>query len=53
MTREEARAKLPRKEFFREINVLSRHLYFDDWDTLMLFMIRDRDSLKIHASDFI
>ena len=48
-----ARAKLPREEFFREINVLSRHLYFDDWDTLMLFMIRDRDSPKIHASDFI
>ncbi len=48
-----ARAKLPREEFFREINVLTKHLYFDSWDTLMLFMIRDRDSPKIHASDFI
>ena len=48
-----ARVKLPREEFFREINVLTKHLYFDDWDTLMLFMIRDRDSPKIHASDFI
>ena len=48
-----ARARLPREEFFREINVLTKHLYFDDWETLMLFMIRDRDSPKIHASDFI
>ncbi|MCK5855645.1 MAG: transposase [Sulfurovaceae bacterium] len=48
-----ARARLPREEFFREINVLTKHLYFDEWETLMLFMIRDRDSPKIHASDFI
>jgi len=48
-----ARAKLPRKAFFREINVLTTHIYFDSWETLMLFMIRDRDSPKIHASDFI
>jgi len=48
-----ARVNLPRAEFFREINVLTKHLYFDSWETLMLFMIRDRDSPKIHASDFI
>jgi len=48
-----AREQSPRKEFFREINVLTKHLYFDSWDTLMLFMIRDRDSPKIDASKFI
>lgn len=48
-----ARAKSPRAEFFREINILSKHFYFDSWDTLMLFMIRDRDSPMIHASDFL
>ena len=48
-----ARAKLPRVEFFREINVLTKHFYFDSWETLMLFMIRDRDSPMIHASDFM
>ena len=48
-----AREKSPRAEFFKEIEVLTKHFYFDDWDTLMLFMIRDRDSPMIHASDFI
>jgi len=48
-----AREKSPRAEFFKEIDVLTKHLYFDSWDTLMLFMIRDRDSPKIHASKFI
>ncbi len=48
-----AREKSPRAEFFKEIEVLTKHLYFDSWESLMLFMIRDRDSPKIHASDFI
>jgi len=51
-----ARKKSPRAEFFLELEVLTKHLYFNSWDTLMLFMIRDRDSpdkLMIHASDFI
>lgn len=48
-----AREKSPRKEFFTEIDVLTKYFYFDSWDTLMLFMIRDRDSPMIHASNFI
>lgn len=48
-----AREKMPRMEFFRDIEILTKHMYFDSWDTLMLFMTRDKDSPKIHASRFI
>lgn len=48
-----AREKSPREEFFRELEVLTKHFYFDSWDRLMLFMIRDRDSPMIHASDLM
>ena len=48
-----AREKSPRAEFFKEIEVLTKHFYFDSWDSLMLFMIRDRDGPMIHASDFM
>jgi len=48
-----AREKSPREEFFKELEVLTKHFYFDSWDTLTLFMIRDRDSPMIHASDLI
>ena len=48
-----AREKSPIAEFFKETEVLTKHFYFDSWDNLMLFMIRDRDGPMIHASDFM
>jgi len=49
-----AREKSPRAEFFKAIEVLTKHFCFDSWDTLILFMIRDKeDRPMIHASDFM
>ena len=48
-----ARKDIPRMEFFTEIDVLTKHIYFDSWDSLMLFMTRDKDSPKILASSFL
>ncbi len=49
----QSRNRLSRIEFFKAIDVLTRYICFDSWDTLMLFVNRDRDSPRMYASDFI
>ena len=47
-----ARAKSTRVEFFNTIEILTRLIYFDSWDSLMKFLTRDRDAPLLRASDF-
>ena len=43
------RSELPaRKTFFDDIRALTRYIYFENWDTMMLFMIR---GLELNAPD--
>jgi hypothetical protein len=43
------RQKLPtRQTFFDDIRALTRYIYFDDWNSLLTFMIR---GLKIDVPD--
>lgn len=46
------RQTLPtRKTFFQDIRALTRYMYFEDWDELMLFMLRGL-KLKVPKSEF-
>lgn len=47
-----AREKSTRIEFFNTLEVLTKFIYFDSWDSLMKFLTRDRDAPLLCASDF-
>ena len=47
-----ARESSTRVEFFNTIEVLTRLIYFDSWNSLMKFLTRDRDAPLLRASDF-
>ena len=47
-----ARDKSTREEFFNSVEVLTKFIYFDSWDSLMKFLTRDRDAPLLCASDF-
>ena len=47
-----AREKVTRVEFFNSVEILTKLIYFDSWDSLMKFLTRDRDSPLVCASDF-
>lgn len=47
-----AREKSTRMEFFNSVEVLTKFIYFDSWDSLMKFLTRDRDAPLLCESDF-
>ena len=48
-----ARAKVPRKRFFQDMETLTSFIYFFSWEILVAFMARDRDSPLVAISDLM
>ncbi len=48
-----ARAKVPTKRFFQDMETLTSFIYFTSWDILIAFMARDRDSPMLSISDLM
>ncbi|MHB8422907.1 MAG: hypothetical protein ACYDAM_09140 [Leptospirales bacterium] len=37
------RSKAPRRELFNDLKFLTRRLFFDSWDSLIRFLLKDDD----------
>jgi len=48
-----AKAKVPTKRFFQDMETLTSFIYFLSWDILIAFMARDRDSPMLSISDLM
>ena len=48
-----ARAKVPRKRFFQDMETLTSFIYFFSWEILIAFMARDRDAPMVAISDLM